>query len=270
MGRKPCSNENSVNRGVWSAEEDEALKRYIRTHGPCKWKEVSRRAELNRCPRSCRLRWRNYLRPGIKRGNISEDEEDLILRMHKLLGNRWSLIAGRLPGRTDNEIKNHWICNLSKRFLEKAPPDNQIIKAHDNFHRPPGESGNCNFKEVEDVSGTEDQEKAVPSKTTTITENLPPSSSLVVSDQLPEPKDSSATFLVDLEMYLNDHDLQNSTDIDHDLHLAEWINLLLSGDDGDLHQEELGTEFSFLADGTQELQADWDQFMEEALSSSPS
>ncbi|XP_073102918.1 uncharacterized protein [Elaeis guineensis] len=70
---------------------------------------------LNRCGRSCRLRWLNYLRPDIKRGNITEEEEELIIRLHKLLGNRWSLIAGRLPGRTDNEIKNYWNTYLRKK-----------------------------------------------------------------------------------------------------------------------------------------------------------
>ncbi|KAL9273404.1 Transcription factor MYB1-like protein [Drosera capensis] len=71
---------------------------------------------LKRCGKSCRLRWLNYLRPDIKRGNITRDEDDLIVRLHKLLGNRWSLIAGRLPGRTDNEIKNYWNTNLSKKI----------------------------------------------------------------------------------------------------------------------------------------------------------
>lgn len=61
----------------------------------------------------------NYLRPNIKRGNISDQEEDLIVRLHKLLGNRWSLIAGRLPGRTDNEIKNYWNSHLSKKVHQK-------------------------------------------------------------------------------------------------------------------------------------------------------
>ncbi|URE15467.1 myb-like DNA-binding domain containing protein, partial [Musa troglodytarum] len=72
-------------------------------------------SSLNRCSRSCRLRWLNYLLPDIKRGNISHEEEDLIIRLHNLLGNRWSLIAGRLPGRTDNEIKNYWNTVLKKK-----------------------------------------------------------------------------------------------------------------------------------------------------------
>ncbi|XP_056162498.1 transcription factor MYB82 isoform X2 [Syzygium oleosum] len=70
---------------------------------------------LKRGGKSCRLRWKNYLRPNIKRGGMSPEEEDLIIRMHKLLGNRWSLIAGRLPGRTDNEVKNYWNTHLTKR-----------------------------------------------------------------------------------------------------------------------------------------------------------
>jgi len=62
----------------------------------------------------------NYLRPDIKRGNIGPDEEDLITRLHSLLGNRWSLIAGRLPGRTDNEIKNYWNSHLSKKLKRQG------------------------------------------------------------------------------------------------------------------------------------------------------
>nr|AWS00947.1 MYB domain containing protein transparent testa 2a [Catharanthus roseus] len=103
------------NKGAWTAEEDRRLAQYIEIHGPKKWKTVAMKAGLNRCGKSCRLRWLNYLRPNIKRGNISIEEEDLILRLHKLLGNRWSLIAGRLPGRTDNEIKNYWNSHLSKK-----------------------------------------------------------------------------------------------------------------------------------------------------------
>ncbi|KAF5751235.1 Myb domain protein 23 [Tripterygium wilfordii] len=105
-----------VNKGAWTEEEDRKLAEVIAIHGAKRWKMIAAKANLNRCGKSCRLRWLNYLRPNIKRGNISDQEEDLILRLHKLLGNRWSLIAGRLPGRTDNEIKNYWNSHLSKKI----------------------------------------------------------------------------------------------------------------------------------------------------------
>ncbi|KAJ8648356.1 hypothetical protein MRB53_001379 [Persea americana] len=123
MGRRPCCSKESVNRGAWSVQEDEILSRYIKTHGEGKWRDMPKRAGLRRCGKSCRLRWLNYLRPDIKRGNISPEEEDLIIRLHNLLGNRWSLIAGRLPGRTDNEIKNYWNTSLRKRV--KAQPSSK-------------------------------------------------------------------------------------------------------------------------------------------------
>ncbi|XP_031504517.1 MYB-like transcription factor ODO1 isoform X2 [Nymphaea colorata] len=79
-----------------------------------------RQAGLLRCGKSCRLRWMNYLRPNIKRGNMEPEEDDLIIKLHALLGNRWSLIARRLPGRTDNEIKNYWNTHLSKVLRKKG------------------------------------------------------------------------------------------------------------------------------------------------------
>ncbi|KAK3146983.1 hypothetical protein QOZ80_3BG0276190 [Eleusine coracana subsp. coracana] len=115
MGRKPCCPKEGLNRGAWTAMEDDILVSYIRKHGEGRWGTLPKRAGLKRCGKSCRLRWLNYLRPGIKRGNISDDEEELIIRLHRLLGNRWSLIAGRLPGRTDNEIKNYWNTTLGKK-----------------------------------------------------------------------------------------------------------------------------------------------------------
>ncbi|RVW52058.1 Transcription factor WER [Vitis vinifera] len=116
-----------MNRGAWTAEEDRKLAEVIEVHG------------LNRCGKSCRLRWMNYLRPNIKRGNISDQEEDLILRLHKLLGNRWSLIAGRLPGRTDNEIKNYWNSHLSKKIKQEkqsgGKSDNRKEEVENYGHR---------------------------------------------------------------------------------------------------------------------------------------
>ncbi|XWS17593.1 hypothetical protein CRYUN_Cryun33cG0080200 [Craigia yunnanensis] len=120
MGRSPCCTKDGLNRGAWTALEDKMLTAYIKAHGEGKWRNLPKRAGLKRCGKSCRLRWLNYLRPDIKRGNISHDEEELIIRLHNLLGNRWSLIAGRLPGRTDNEIKNYWNTTLGKRTKAQA------------------------------------------------------------------------------------------------------------------------------------------------------
>ncbi|KAI9106576.1 hypothetical protein K1719_022104 [Acacia pycnantha] len=107
-------------RGAWTAQEDKLLTSYITLRGEGKWSHVPIRAGLNRSGKSCRLRWLNYLRPDIKRGNITQDEEDLIIRLHKLLGNRWSLIAGRIPGRTDNEIKNYWNTTLGRKLRTQS------------------------------------------------------------------------------------------------------------------------------------------------------
>ncbi|CAN1176556.1 Transcription factor MYB1, partial [Linum perenne] len=85
---------------------------------------------LNRCRKSCRLRWLNYLRPNIRRGSFAEEEVELIIKLHKLLGNRWSLIAGRLPGRTANDVKNYWNCHLSKR-LTTTLQDPSAVDDHD-------------------------------------------------------------------------------------------------------------------------------------------
>ncbi|KAL6966252.1 hypothetical protein U1Q18_032033 [Sarracenia purpurea var. burkii] len=118
--KTPCCSKVGLKRGPWTPEEDELLANYINKEGEGRWRTLPKRAGLLRCGKSCRLRWMNYLRPSVKRGQIAPDEEDLILRLHRLLGNRWSLIAGRIPGRTDNEIKNYWNTHLSKKLISQG------------------------------------------------------------------------------------------------------------------------------------------------------
>ncbi|XP_031130605.1 transcription factor MYB15-like [Ipomoea triloba] len=114
MVRAPSVDQNGKKKGAWSKEEDDTLRAYVLKHGHQNWRQLPNLAGLSRCGKSCRLRWVNYLKPGIKRGNFTRDEDQLILNLHKQLGNKWSAIAARLPGRSDNEIKNHWHTCLKK------------------------------------------------------------------------------------------------------------------------------------------------------------
>ncbi|XP_022755508.1 transcription factor MYB16-like [Durio zibethinus] len=116
MGRSPCCDATGLKRGPWTPEEDQKLLDFIQKHGHGSWRSLPEKAGLQRCGKSCRLRWINYLRPDIKRGNFSLREQKTIIQLHALLGNRWSAIASHLPKRTDNEIKNYWNTHIKKRL----------------------------------------------------------------------------------------------------------------------------------------------------------
>ncbi|XP_076960085.1 transcription factor MYB41-like [Bidens hawaiensis] len=116
--RKLLQSENELKKGPWTEEEDLKLIQYVQKHGPGQWRNLPKKAGLKRCGKSCRLRWINYLRPGIKRGRFSFEEEETIIQLHSVLGNKWPAIAARLPGRTDNEIKNYWNTHISKKLLQ--------------------------------------------------------------------------------------------------------------------------------------------------------
>ncbi|KAK3228002.1 hypothetical protein Dsin_007864 [Dipteronia sinensis] len=120
MGRHSCCVKQKLRKGLWSPEEDEKLYNHITRFGVGCWSSVPKLAGLQRCGKSCRLRWINYLRPDLKRGMFSQQEEDHILSLHEVLGNRWAQIAAQLPGRTDNEIKNFWNSCLKKKLMKQG------------------------------------------------------------------------------------------------------------------------------------------------------
>lgn len=120
MGRQSCGYKQKLRKGLWSPDEDEKLLRYITEHGHGCWSSVPKLAGLERCGKSCRLRWINYLRPDLKRTRFSSQEENLVIQLQSVLGNRWSRIAAQLPGRTDNEIKNLWNSSIKKKLMKKG------------------------------------------------------------------------------------------------------------------------------------------------------
>ncbi|CAL9757697.1 unnamed protein product [Musa acuminata subsp. burmannicoides] len=113
--------ERGLKKGPWTPAEDAILVEHVRRHGEGNWNAVQRHSGLARCGKSCRLRWANHLRPNLKKGSFTPDEELLILRLHAQLGNKWARMAAQLPGRTDNEIKNYWNTRLKRRQRAGLP-----------------------------------------------------------------------------------------------------------------------------------------------------
>ncbi|KAM3395360.1 transcription factor [Capsicum galapagoense] len=120
-GKNGGGNRQLVKKGPWTTTEDTILMEYVRKHGEGNWNAVQRNSGLMRCGKSCRLRWANHLRPNLKKGAFSPEEERIIIELHAKIGNKWARMAAQLPGRTDNEIKNYWNTRLKRRQRANLP-----------------------------------------------------------------------------------------------------------------------------------------------------
>ncbi|KAF7818670.1 transcription factor MYB59-like [Senna tora] len=122
LGKQSMKGEN-LRKGPWLQEEDDQLTTFVTCLGERRWDSLAKVAGLRRSGKSCRLRWMNYLRPNLKHGPFSVEEEQLILQLHQQWGNKWSKIARSLPGRTDNEVKNYWRTHLRKKAKVEQQED---------------------------------------------------------------------------------------------------------------------------------------------------
>ncbi|KAL3325198.1 hypothetical protein AABB24_039011 [Solanum stoloniferum] len=159
--------EEIMRRGPWTEEEDVQLLFYVKLFGDRRWDFLAKVSGLKRTGKSCRLRWVNYLNPDLKHGKMTPQEERLVLELHSKWGNRWSRIARKIPGRTDNEIKNYWRTHMRKKAQEQrkkssiSPSSSSSSSSitHEKNERNFYDTGGLKLLQVEGEKKSSDQEQ---------------------------------------------------------------------------------------------------------------
>ncbi|KAH7672293.1 myb proto-oncogene protein plant protein [Dioscorea alata] len=134
-----------LKKGPWTSTEDSLLVDYVQKHGEGNWNAVQKYSGLSRCGKSCRLRWANHLRPNLKKGAFTPEEEQKIIELHSQIGNKWARMAAHLPGRTDNEIKNYWNTRIKRRLRAGLPLYPSDMCLHPYNENQPGPNANDDF-----------------------------------------------------------------------------------------------------------------------------